>query len=266
MSGAPEITVLMAVYNGADCVGEAIESILNQTYKNFEFLIVNDGSSDNSLSILRACESRDARIRILDLPANIGLTKALNKGIEAAQGRFIARQDADDVSLDTRLEKQYNFLMNNKNISLVGGNSIDLYPGGETSTWGTYDPETLQRVTFFKTPFPHSTAMMRTETLRALGGYDETFKTAQDMELWMRFAKAGPIGMIQEPLIRRGIGENAISRKRLWRQFYDGLRARLKHNSWPRKPLALYHALRALLIALLPPRVVKTLQRYCSKT
>src|SRR3990170_6306785 len=103
----PEITVLMSVYNGERFLREAIESILNQTYRDFEFLIINDGSTDSSREIILSYN--DPRIRLIDNELNIGLTRSLNKGLRLARGKYIARQDADDISFRKRLEKQVAF-------------------------------------------------------------------------------------------------------------------------------------------------------------
>ncbi|HEY9660554.1 MAG TPA: glycosyltransferase, partial [Allocoleopsis sp.] len=102
----PQISVLMAVYNGSRYVAEAIESILNQTFTDFEFLIIEDGSTDNTVQILQDYANRDPRIKLIQNEQNIGLTKSLNKGLKLAQGKYIARQDADDVSLPHRFEQQ----------------------------------------------------------------------------------------------------------------------------------------------------------------
>ncbi len=252
----PKISVVMAVYNGADHVRAAVKSILDQTMRDFEFIIIDDGSTDETPALLDEMARHDARLRIHH-QENTGLTVALNRGLALAKGTYIARQDADDLSYPTRFEKQLAVLEQNRDVVVVGGNADDYYEDGSHGTWGFYGDQELQKITFLKTPFPHSTALIRAETLRALGGYDESYKTAQDMELWMRMAKEGKLAMLEEPLIRRSVVSGSISVKRRWRQFYDAFRARMKHNSWRRKPLALYHSLRSLLIGLILHHIVK---------
>ncbi len=254
MTDTPAISVIMSVYNAQDDVKAAIDSILAQNFTDFEFIIIDDGSSDNSADIIKSYD--DPRIK-LHSQKNTGLTKALNKGVSLAKGRYIARQDADDVSYPQRLQKQFEILESRPDVNLLGSNADDHYPDGYKAQWGHYDEDELQRIVYFKTPFPHSSAMMRTDIIRKLGGYDESFKTAQDMELWMRFAAQGPIAMIKEPLIQRGVGAGAISTKRRWRQAYDALRARWRHNAGTGRALAVYHALRSLLISLVPYSLVK---------
>lgn len=248
----PKISVIMSVYNGAAHVAAAIDSILAQTFTDFEFLIIDDGSSDDTPNILKSYD--DPRIKI-HTQANAGLTKALNTGLELASAPIIARQDADDVSYPERLATQLALLEAKPDVVLVGSNADVVYPAYKAQ-WGTHTDIGLQKIVFFKTPFPHSTAMFRA----GLGSYDESFKTAQDMELWMRLAGQGRLAMLPEPLIQLNIEAGSISRKRLWRQFYDALRARLRHNSVWRAPLAIYHSLRSLLITLLPPIVIRTLK------
>src|SRR5246127_2844835 len=109
MSNPPAISVVMAVYNSAAVVAEAVDSVLNQTFRDFEFIIIDDGSTDSSGDILRQYAQRDARIRLY-AQENCGLIASLNRGCKLAQGRYIARMDADDISLPARFEKQFRFL------------------------------------------------------------------------------------------------------------------------------------------------------------
>jgi len=114
----PKISVIMSVYNGEKYLREAIESILNQTFRDFEFIIINDGSTDKTSEILSSYN--DPRIVIINNKRNIGLTKSLNKGLKMVKGEYIARQDADDVSLPERLERMVNFLDMNRDVGLLG--------------------------------------------------------------------------------------------------------------------------------------------------
>ncbi len=118
MSENPKVSVIMSVYNGDKYLREAIESILNQTFTDFEFIIVNDGSTDNSLEIIESYD--DERIKTINNKKNIGLTKSLNKALKFAKGKYIARQDADDVSLPNRFEKQVEYLDSHPEVALVG--------------------------------------------------------------------------------------------------------------------------------------------------
>jgi glycosyltransferase involved in cell wall biosynthesis len=114
----PKLSVIMSVHNGEKYLREAIESILNQTFTDFKFIIINDGSTDNSLAIIRSYD--DKRIRILNNGTNIGLTKSLNKALKQAKGKYIARQDADDVSLPDRFEAQLKYFVQYPEVALLG--------------------------------------------------------------------------------------------------------------------------------------------------
>lgn len=252
----PKITVLMSVYNAENVVHQSIESILNQSFKDFEFIIINDGSTDQTLNILRAYASKDEHIKIIDQD-NTGLTKALNVGIKHARGVYIARQDADDISYPNRLAVQSDFLDNNSEILLLGSNCDQLYLDGSKRLWGFNTQDELSVITFRQTPFAHSTVMMRTESVRELSGYDETYQTSQDMELWMRFAKKGAIAMLENPLIQINASDSSISAKRRKRQFLDATRARWVHNSSFRRFTSQYYGVRSFLINILPPRFMR---------
>lgn len=255
-SSAPSVSVIMSAYNAENDIAAAIESILAQTYTDFEFIVIDDGSKDKTAEIVERYAAQDERIRFCP-QENTGLTIALNKGVNLARGQYIARQDCDDLSYPQRFEQEVKYLEGHPDVVLVGSNANDLYPDGFTSEWGHYEDEELQKIVFLKTPFPHSTIMMRADVCHRLDGYDERRKTSQDMEMWMRLAKVGKIGMIKEPLIQRFVGEDTISAKRRWRQTYDALCSRLKHNPIHKHPGAIYYTLRGLVIGLLPHFIIK---------
>lgn len=188
----PLVSVLMAVYNGEKYIAQSIESILIQTFQDFEFIIIDDGSKDNSLKIIKEYQNKDNRIKFIENKENIGLPASLNKGLEIAKGKYIAREDADDFSLPERLRLQCDYMENHHSISLLGADC------GYIDINGHLIYETIhfsQIKDFFnnilnqKTIFPHGVAFIRTETIKALGGYNENFYYSQDVELWLRFIK-----------------------------------------------------------------------------
>lgn len=256
----PSVSVIMAVYNGAATVADAVRGILSQTYSDFEFIIIDDASTDDTPRLLGEWARLDSRIVIIRLDKNIGLTRALNIGLARARGRYIARQDADDVSYSDRLQKQVDMMTADPSLVLVGGVSDDVYSDGSTGRWRYHDPASIQKIVFRQTPFPHSTAFFRTDTARILGGYDEIFRTAQDMEFWMRMAKAGRLSMVADPILRRTVSDSSISARRRGRQFRDALCARWRHNP-ARRLRAVYDSCRSLLIAILPRGIVLSLKR-----
>ncbi|MFC1815930.1 glycosyltransferase family 2 protein [Thermodesulfobacteriota bacterium] len=189
----PKVTVLMPVYNAGLFLREAINSILGQTWPDFEFLIINDGSTDNSREIISSFS--DPRIRLIDNPTNIGLTKSLNRGLQLSKGEYIARQDADDISYPERLEKQILFLDAHPDIVLLGtrGRAIDKN-GNPSQANPLRIPVGLLAIHWylmFQNAFIHSSVMFRRVIVwERLGGYDESFKRAQDYEIWSRTARS----------------------------------------------------------------------------
>ena len=124
MHKIPGVSVIMSVFNGEDFLADAIKSVLNQTFTNFEFIIVDDGSNDSSLAIIQSFQELDSRIKII-VHKNQGLAKSLNIGIEHSIGKYIARIDADDLCYESRLEKQYAFMEENHAVDLIGS-SVDV--------------------------------------------------------------------------------------------------------------------------------------------
>lgn len=178
----PLVTVLMSVYNSEKYLAEAIESILNQTFTDFEFLIINDASTDSSRDIITSYN--DSRIKLIENESNIGLTKSLNKGIELTQGKYIARMDADDISMPKRFEKQIAFMEKHPNIGVCGGwcsfineKSIKLY-----GLWKTYKSnDEIKSGLIFNTQFCHSTILIRKQQIDKYNlRYDENMYYAQD--------------------------------------------------------------------------------------
>lgn len=198
----PEITVLMSVYNGERFLREAIESILNQTYREFEFLIINDGSTDSSREIILSYN--DPRIRLIDNEPNIGLTRSLNKGLRLAKGEYIARMDADDISIQERLEKQFKFMEKRLDVGLVTS-WYEVIDEKNSCISIINDERTFENMYYFFTfgnQFPHSSTFFRKKNVMDLDGYDERYKRSQDYDLWFRLSRVTRIEMISEVLLK----------------------------------------------------------------
>ncbi|HEX9083960.1 MAG TPA: glycosyltransferase family 2 protein [Gemmatimonadaceae bacterium] len=200
----PRVTVLMSVFNGEPFLAPAIESILRQTFTDFEFLIIDDASTDGSLAITRSFA--DPRIRVIVNEANIGLTRSLNKGLAAITTELVARQDADDVSARRRLEAQVAFMDDHPNVAvvgtqarLIGANGAAL---GPLLPWRASSDLGLRWQMMIDSGFVHSSVMFRKAVVRdELGGYDETFRTGQDAELWTRVARRGSLANLGASLV-----------------------------------------------------------------
>ena len=189
MERKPKVSVVMTVCNEQDRIRRSVSSVLNQTYEDFEFVIVNDGSTDATREILES-EFSDRRIKIFN-QENKGRVKALNKAVKLALGEYIAILDADDYCLPERLKKQVEFLDRNPGVGIVGAayyrydeirkeKYIRRYPAED----GQIRKEMAKYI-----PMAHSSVMMRKSCLKKIGHYNEEFDTLQDMELFIRIAK-----------------------------------------------------------------------------
>lgn len=186
------LSVLMSVYNDAEYVGEAVESILDQSYGEFEFLITNDSSSDGSRGILRHYAEQDERIILINNEENIGLTKSLNRMIERSRNSVLARMDADDIAMPDRFKRQIEVLRYNPEVDIVFGDTVLIDKNGAEicRSWRP-DENTILEVLPNRCYIPHPTVMMRKEAVQAVGGYDEDFWTGQDKDLWLRMLDLG---------------------------------------------------------------------------
>jgi len=198
----PTVTVLMAVHNGELHLPESLASLLSQTYGDWELVLVDDGSTDSTFSIMERC--RDARIRVFRNPENIGLVRSLNRGLAEARGRYIARQDADDVSEPPRLEQQVVFLEAHPQVALVASDYLrtDDEGGVIGERHVPRDATSIRWRLLFLNAFAHSSVMFRRDVVEMLGGYNEGFPFAEDYDLWSRIAWSADVAAIREPLVR----------------------------------------------------------------
>ncbi len=215
---APTITVLMAVHNGAATVREAIDSILAQTWTDFEFLIVDDASTDDTPAILRALA--DPRVRVVRNDANLGLTQSLNRGLDLARGRLIARMDADDRALPERFARQVALLDAQPEVGLCGTWVETIGdPAGEVWDFPADDARIRCRL-LFETVLPHSTVMFRRDVFEAAGlRYDPAFTYAQDYDLWVRAAQHTRLANVPEVLLHYRVHPTQIGTARQAQQF-----------------------------------------------
>jgi glycosyltransferase involved in cell wall biosynthesis len=211
----PALTVLMTVFNAGRFLDPAIRSITGQSFRNFEFLIVDDASTDGSVEVVEGWALRDDRIRLIRNEANKGQTPCLNQGLRLARGRWIARQDADDLSHPVRLFEQFQFTTMHPEVVLLGtqGRMVD----GQDRRVGLLD-NPLSAVAAdwtapFLNPFTHTAVMFRADILRdELGGYDENYRIAQDYELWTRVMARYPVANLPERLVCYRHLESSLSK------------------------------------------------------
>ena len=211
-----KISVVMSVYNAEKYLSEAIESILSQTFSDFEVILINDKSADESLSIMEEYQKRDSRIRILNNDVNLGLTKSLNKGLEIARGEYIARMDADDISVPERFQKQVDFLDSHQDYSFVSCIARYIDENGNPEQLRLF-PETNEEI-YAMMPKVDAVmnpgVMFRRTDIEKIGNYCEDFRVVQDYDLWFRGMAAGyKFYNIQEPLVLFRRNESYNSRK-----------------------------------------------------
>jgi glycosyltransferase involved in cell wall biosynthesis len=258
----PAVSVLMGVWNGAPRVREAIESVLGQTLGDLELVVVDDGSTDATASILDSFD--DARVRVTRQPRG-GLTSALRSALGLARAPLVARLDADDVALPERLERQRDFLERHPEVGLLGTAAREVDATGREV--GVARPPTedaaLRGALIRHNPFVHSSMMMRRSALEQAGGYDPSFPVAQDYDLWMRMSRVTRMANLPEALVIRRLLPGRISATReaerlraearvRWRAVHAGA-----YPAW----CALF-ALRPYLAQALPVSARRLLRRF----
>lgn len=210
---SPKVSVILPTYNAATHLGKAINSVLGQTFEDFELIIVNDGSTDNTLDVLG--QYSDTRIIVLT-QENLGLPRALNNGIAAARGTYLARQDADDISLPQRLEKQVNFLDKHPDYAMVGGWTQIITPDGPTQRQHTHPASNgqLQIQLLMNNQFVHSAVMLRASCLDTTGRYSEDPEhfPPEDYDLWLKIAQHFLVANMPEVLLQYLELPSSISR------------------------------------------------------
>ena len=213
----PLISVLLPVYNCEKYILDAIKSILNQTFTDFELLIIDDASTDGTVAVVNSF--KDKRIKIIQKPQNSGLSKSLNQGITIANGKYIARMDGDDISLPERLAKQFAFLEDNEDVA-VCGTAFQII-GTDIIVSGPEDHEDIKAAMLMQCSIGHPTAMLRKSFLdeHALF-YDTEKEPAEDFDLWARISGLGKLHNLQEVLFhyRNHEGQVSVTRRELQRQ------------------------------------------------
>jgi glycosyltransferase involved in cell wall biosynthesis len=206
----PAITVFMPLYNAASFLMDSIESVLNQTFSDFELLIVDDGSTDNSINIVNSY--RDGRIKLIQLEHRF--IDTLNYGLEAAEGKYIARMDADDVMLSTRLQEQFDFMEQHPEIDACG-TWMQTFGDSRWKAECFITHEDIVDFMIMANPMAHPTIMMRTTTLRANQlKYREEYIYAEDFKLWLDFAETGRLANIPKVLLHYRCSEGQISNRK----------------------------------------------------
>lgn len=209
----PLISVILPVYNGEKFLAEAIRSVLDQSFSDFELLALNDGSTDGSLSILKNFELEDSRVKVKSRQ-NLGLVRTLNELISMARGKFLARMDADDICFPSRFEQQMAYLHEHTDILVVGSEAIHI--NAEGLKVGRIEcPQSHSEIEALllrgHCPIFHPSVMVRAEAMAAVGGYREEFPYAQDLDLWLRMSELGKLANLPDPLLFYRLHDGSIS-------------------------------------------------------
>ena len=220
---SPLVSVITSVHNGEAYLKECVDSILNQTLQDFEFIVLNNGSTDRSLEILQ--QYTDPRLRVIN-QENLGLSRSLNKGVQLSQSNLIARLDADDYSFPARLEQQVTFMNQHPDYSLCGSRfkelvGDDLY---QQKVPFLESDEAIRKSFCHFNPFAHSSVMFRKKTFIETGGYNHRFKHSQDYDLWFRMLKLGKACILENELIVVRLSLQSASFQNSRRQKLEGLR------------------------------------------
>jgi glycosyltransferase involved in cell wall biosynthesis len=227
------VTVVLPVYNGEKYLPAAIESILAQTFTDFAFLIIDDGSTDGSADVIQSYAQRDPRIRPT-VRSNRGLVATLNEGIAEARGKYIARMDADDISMPERFMQQVAFLDANPRCVALGTSFILIDEAGkEVKIWHCFvHDSTVRHALAAEGCIPHPTAMCRKSAVIEAGGYREDYPAAEDYDLWRRLARIGELSNLAELLLYKREVDAAVSDKhaKTQRQSADRIRDEIWHD------------------------------------
>lgn len=204
----------MPVFNGEQYLAEAVESILAQTFTDFEFIIVNDGSTDGSPALLQRFAERDGRIRVIDNERNLGIVHSLNRGLDACRGQYVARMDADDIALPDRLSRQVAVLEAEPGIVALGGALQYIDAGGKE--FGAVRQCVTGKSFLKQTPMLHPTTVIRRSALEQSGiRYHDQYRYAEDYYLWLELSRLGRLSAVPEVVLRYRVSNGATRLKHL---------------------------------------------------
>ena len=259
----PAVAVLMSVHNGAPWVREAIASVLAQTERDLELIVVDDGSTDDTPAVVAGAVAGEPRVRVVR-QAHAGLTRALNRGLALATAPLVARLDADDVARPERLARQRAFLDAHADIGLLGTacREVDAADRELRVVLPPAEDAAIRRALIRRNPFVHSSVMFRRAIATAAGGYDESLAVAQDYDLWMRLSRVTRMANLGDVLVTRRLvaGRVGVARDD------DRLRTEARVR-WRAVRAGLYpwwcavFAARAAVALALPPSLRRALRR-----
>lgn len=225
----PAATVLIGAFENEGTVTRAIESILGQTERDLELIVIDDGSRDGSADVARAAIGDDPRGRVMRLERNLGIARSLNAGLEAAAAPIVAIQDADDYSAPNRLERELAVLAEKPDVAVVGSRMREVDSGGRVLRPRTsFAAGDVGPVLMRFNPIPNGSAAFRKDVALELGGYDPRYRYATEYDLWLRIAERHPLFAIDEELCTRVMGGGNVAARAEREQLAEGLKIRAR--------------------------------------
>ncbi len=257
---SPKVSVLMPAYNVEKYIGEAIESILNQTFTDFEFIIVDDGSTDGTWKIIQSYAEKDSRIVPLQNEKNLHISKTRNRLIGLARGEYVMWQDADDISVGDRTQKQVNFLDEHDDVGIVGGFLEMFTEKGEVSIRKYSNSDTTLRKNIFKfVTVSQPVSMVRKSIYNKVGIYNERFNVAEDLDLLFRVGSVSKLANVQEIMLKYRIFDESITFKQLRKMELLTIRIRNRYSKDHGYQMSVsskfYNCLQFLAIFLIPVKL-----------
>ncbi|WP_423189028.1 glycosyltransferase [Alkalibacterium sp. f15] len=259
-----KISVVMGIYNSEKTLRESLDSMVTQSFQDFEIIVCDDGSQDNTLAIAQSYKSFfHNRLTILVNPVNKGLAYSLNKCLAVAKGEYVARMDADDIAMRNRFELQLNYLDNHPDIAMVGC-SVLLFD--DKGIWGTRtSKESPGKKDFLKTSqFVHPTILIRKKVLTDLDGYavEKSTLRAEDYDLFMRFYAEGYKGSNLPDTLLLYREDASTFKRRSYNNRFDEMKVRYRgFKRMDLLPLGFPYVIKPLIVGLIPQRVLKILRR-----
>ncbi|MFF2156616.1 glycosyltransferase family 2 protein [Paenibacillus chitinolyticus] len=258
-----KISIIMSIFNDKVYLKDCLESIRRQTFTDWECILIDDGSTDGSSTILQQYADMDMRFKVIRLPENKGLAGALNVGISKAQGEFIARHDGDDIMLPNRLEEQYAHLMVNPSIDVLGSHASIIDEKGNVTgrltTPAIPSPRNIMKVN----PVIHPSVLIRKSVFEKYGAYNEKLRRCQDYDLWFRFMKHNvTFANLEKELLLYRITDKSYTKKRYKYRIYE---AQILWNGLRLNKIPLIqgiYILKPLIVGLIPKKFYENFQRF----
>lgn len=261
MNLIPKASVIIPAYNAEKYIAKSIESILNQTFTDFELIIIDDCSTDETYAIIIEYAKKDNRIVVLKNEKNLGIAGNRNKGISLAKGEYIVWQDADDISMPERISKQFNFMESHPEVGIVGG-FLEFFEDkkGTTGVRKYSDNDQILRKNIFRfSPVAQPTAMIRKEILDQVGEYNLKYPPAEDIDMSFRIGEKSKFSNIQEVLLRYREHPSSATFTRLRKIELSTLEIRKKYSKSPKYKMTcfdrIYNFLQLLSIYLISPKL-----------